>query len=102
MNNFLKDKLINFNKLKGWDITDVDLMETITEATILWEGKRNEHRWYCLIPTVIRIGDTYLQYNRCEVRSEESNIADCIGGYKLEDVIEVVPVDKVITVYEEK
>jgi hypothetical protein len=101
MNTKIKNHLLAYSESKGYGITDEDLMKIIVEAyPIVCEGKRDEHRWYDMIPTVVNINGMLLQYNRCSVKGEESSVEDCIGGYKLDDVIEVKPIIKPITVYE--
>ena len=100
MNEKIKNHLIAYNTSKGWDTTESSLMETVIEADSLWEGKRDRHRWYTLIPTVVCIEGMFLQYDYCDVDGETSNIDDCIGGYKLHSVIEVKPVQKTVTIYE--
>lgn len=99
MNEKIRQHLIKYAKSKGWDTTDKDLMEIVTDANSVWEGKRDEHRWYTLVSTVVCVDGVFLQYNYCDVHSEESSVEDCIGGYKLEDVIEVEPKEVVMTIY---
>ena len=101
MNEKIRKHLISYCESKDWDDTsDASLMEVITDAKAIWEGKRDRHRWYTLIPTVVCIDGMFLQYNYCDVDGEMSNVDDCIGGYKLRNVIEVKPVQKTITLYE--
>ena len=96
-----KNHLIKYCKAKGWeDISDEALMEIITDAKVAWEGTRDRHRWYTLIPTVVEIDGMFLMYNYCDVDGEESSVEDCIGGYELDDVIEVVPKEIKTTIYE--
>ena len=101
MNEKIKKHLIAYSKATWPDLetTDEDLMEIITDAKSIWEGRRDRHRWYTLIPRVVEIDGMFLQYAHCDVDGEESSVEDCIGGYKLEDVIEVKPQDKVETTY---
>ena len=98
-----KQKLIKFNESKQWETTDESLMETITDyGSEVWQGKMDRHRWYTMFPLVVRIGDMFLKYDCCDVHGEESSVEDCIGGYKLDDVVEVFPVSVVITEYKTK
>lgn len=99
MNDKIKNHLIAYCKSKGWDTDEDNLIEAVTDSKTLWEGKRDEHRWYTLIPSVVCVDGMYLQYTYCDVKSEESSVEDCIGGYKLEDIIEVRPEDETVTVY---
>ena len=84
----------------GWGTSEADLIECVTEADYLWQGERDEHRWYTLVPTVVNVDGMLLMFDYCDVRSEESGVEDCIGGYELDDVVEVSPVKKTVTVYE--
>ena len=95
-----KNQLIKYNKSKKWGTTDAGLMETIIEAKPIWEGKRDRHRWYTLIPRVVVIDGMYLQFSYCDVDGEQSSVEDCIGGYKLKDVIEVGPKTVETVIYE--
>ncbi|KKM70876.1 hypothetical protein LCGC14_1436360 [marine sediment metagenome] len=100
MNEKIKNHLIKYCESKEYGTSDVDLLEVITEANPLWEGKRDRHRWYTMIPTVVCVEGMFLEYNHCDVDGENSNVDDCIGGYKLSDIFEVKPVEKMTTVYE--
>lgn len=100
MNEKIKNHLIDYCKSKDWGTSDADLLETITEAKEVWQGKRDRHRWYTLIPTVVCVDGMYLLYTFCDVDGEMASVEDCIGGYKLEEVIEVKPRQKTMTVYE--
>jgi len=92
MNEEIKSHLIKYCESKGWeDTSDKALMDIIVDAKTVWEGKRDRHRWYTLIPTVVEISGMFLMYNCCDIDGEESSVEDCIGGYKLEDVVQVVP-----------
>lgn len=99
MNEKIKNHLINYCKTKGYEATDESLIEVVTQAKIIYEGKRDVHRWYTLIPSVVQIDGMYLQYDYCFIHSEESSVEDCIGGYKLSDIIEVKPEIQPTTVY---
>ena len=100
MNEEIKQHLIKYCKSKGWeDNSDKELMEVITDAKAVWEGQRDRHRWYTLIPTVVEIDGMFLMYDYCDVHGEEANVEDCIGGYKLEDVVQVVPQVEAVMVY---
>lgn len=95
-----KEKLVKYNESKGYGISDDDLIETIIECgQTIWQGKGDRHRWYTLIPTVVKVGDVYFQYDRCDVHGEEANVEDCIGGYKLDDMFEVKPVTQTVIGY---
>jgi len=98
----IREHLEAYNTSKGYGVTDADLMETITEADSIWEGERDEHRWYTLVPTVVYIDGIYLCYDCCDCRDENSDVDDCIGGYKLSDVVEVEPENKTVIVFKKK
>jgi hypothetical protein len=99
MNERIKENLANKCKSQGYGTTDDDLIELVLNEKTLWEGKRDEHRWYTLVPTVVCVDGMYLMMNVCHVKGEESSVEDCIGGYKLNDIIEVAPEQKIVTVY---
>lgn len=101
MNEKIKNHLIKYAESEGWDDTsDEALMEIITDSKAIWEGTRDRHRWYTLIPTVVEIDGMFLMFDFCDVDGEMSNVDDCIGGYKLEDVVEVLPKEVKTTIYE--
>ena len=99
MNEKIKNHLIKYCESKGYGTTDADLIEVVIEANPVWQGKPDRHRWYTLFPTVVWVEGMFLQYISCDVQGEENSVEDCIGGYKLEDVIEVSPQQETVTVY---
>ncbi len=96
----IKEHLMKFNESKGWGISDADLMETVLESDFLWQGDRDEHRWYTLIPTVVDVNGMLLMFTLCRVEGENSSVEDCIGGYKLENIREARPKEITTTIYE--
>ena len=100
MNDKIRNHLTKYCESKEYGTSDADLIEVVTEATSVWEGERDRHRWYTLIPTVVCVDGMFLEFNFCDVDGEMANVDDCIGGYKLADIFEVKPVEKMTTVYE--
>ena len=87
-----KQKLISFNIEKGYGITDADIIETILECgEVIWEGTQDRHRWFSMIPTVVKINDILIEYDRCDAHGEMASVDDCIGGYTLDMFKEVRP-----------
>lgn len=91
-----KEKISKWALANGYKSqpSDYDIIEIITDCgKVVWEGSQDRHRWYSMIPTVVKLGDMFIQYDYCDVHGEEANIEDCIGGYKLDNFVEVVPVE---------
>jgi len=99
MNDKIRQHLVKYHESKGYAVDDASLVETITESKAVWEGERDRHRWYTMIPTVVCVDGMYLQFNFCDVDGETFDVDDCIGGYKLDDVFEVEPKEETVTVY---
>lgn len=100
MNDKIRDHLKKYCESKGYGTSDANLIEVVTEATPVWEGKRDRHRWYTLIPTVVCVEGMFLSFNFCDVDGEMSDVEDCIGGYKLANIEEVKPKKVETTIYE--
>ena len=102
MNERIREHLVRHNEIKKWGITDEDLIETVVDADSVWEGVREEHRWYTMVPTVVCIDGMFLIFNKCHVRGENSDVDDCIGGYELKNIVEAEPEEILVTVYKVK
>jgi len=103
MNEETKRHLKKYCESKGWETTDKSLIELIIDSgENVWEGKRDRHRWYTLIPTVVKVAGIFIKYNYCDPDGEMSDVNDCIGGYKLEDMEQVFPKEVKTTIYEPK
>ena len=102
MNETIKKHVSDYNESEGWGTGDAALLETIVDSKVVWEGKRDEHRWYTLIPTVTCINGMFLMHTHCHTKGEATEVSDCIGGYKLAEVVEVVSKEATVTIYEPK
>ena len=100
MNDKIKQHLVAYNASKGWGLDDGALLETVIESDALWEGTRDENRWYTLVPTVVDVNGMFLIFDSCHVKGEASDVDDCIGGYKLENIKEAVSKEVTVTIYE--
>jgi len=50
----------------------------------------------------VKVAGIFIKYNYCDPDGEMSDVNDCIGGYKLEDMEQVFPKEVKTTIYEPK
>lgn len=102
MNRRIKDALIEYNKSNGCGTSDEDLIETVTEAKVVWTGRRDEHRWYTLIESVVFVAGLYLLFWEIKSKSEEASIRDMGMCYRLDEIYEAVPEEIKTVIYKAK
>lgn len=102
----LKQFVTEYNEEHEYS-TDIEgLFETFEECfEVVHKEVDSEHRWYNWVNKVVKITidgtERFFEYQDIEAKGEDENRWDC--GFEtpdLDDLKEVFPVEKTITVYE--
>ena len=98
----LRQHIGEYAMSKGMGNTDKDIIDIIIESNPVWQGEPDRHRWYTLTPYVVEVNGRFVDYQCCFPHGEDSDVEDCIGGYKLDDFVEVFPQQVTTTIYKRK
>jgi hypothetical protein len=103
----LRDKLNAIDSADGGDNSDDCIYEMLTEAETVKEYGHDEHRWYTMFSTVVKVGDIFVDFedysnsgdepafdgaeatrmvldSACEVFEKEVTVVDYVTADKLE------------------
>lgn len=102
----LKQFITEFNEEEGYSTDMYELFETFEECfDVVHKEVDSEHRWYNSVTKVVKVtidgAVRFFEYPSIEVKGENLDRCDC--GFEtpdLDDLKEVFPVEKTITVYE--
>ncbi len=100
MNQKIREHLENYCKRRGYDISNEDLMEVVTESKIIdWEIT-NSHRWYDNTEVITEVDGMFLKYDGFHITGDNS--CDDLGlKHDLNSLVEVVKTTKTIEYYKE-
>jgi hypothetical protein len=95
----VKEFLENHNKSKGWGTETQDLIEALIEAKTVWEGNKEDRRWWYECDVVVEIDGKFIMYPYA--RSTRDMSASESGWEMYLSCIRFVkPVEKTVIVYE--
>jgi hypothetical protein len=100
MNKKIKEHLEKFNKKHGYSLDEISLIETLKECgKDLYRGDEDEHRWYTNYFYVKDIDGMLIGYVDAVPKDENATLADMGIEFDINSICEVVPEEKVITIY---
>ena len=97
MNEKIRKNLIKHNKATGFGTNDDDLIETLEEAKLLWEGDEDEHRWWTCFTRVVEVDGMYIAYGWAKTTGDMSAKE---RGWEFDPsfIHEVKPVEETVTI----
>ena len=92
MTDKLKEKIVNYNKKKGYGISDSELAETLIEGNTKKEYSHSKHRWYTSYMQVVQLDDFFVAF-ATYTNSGDEPAFDTKDWHEmvLESAIEVIP-----------
>ena len=98
MNDNVRQHLIAYNQKNNWSLENDSLIETITEAHVIYEEKLSKGRWWNNIFRVTQIDGMFIGYEYAQANRDES-IRDLGWDFDERTICQVWPVEKIVTVY---
>lgn len=95
----VKQHLIAYAKANDWTTSDTDLIEILTEGSVIYEAKLSEGRWWNNVFRITKIDGMYIGYNYAQANRDES-VRDLGWDFDPATICEVRPVEKMVTIYE--
>ena len=72
MNKTVRDHVKRYNESKGYGVEDNDIIETITDANVIYSGESDDFRWWTEVFRVCEIDGMLIGYWWAETTGDES------------------------------
>ena len=99
MNDKIRKHLAAHNEKHGWATTDESALETIREAERVSKVEEYTSRWWNGYVYVVKVGGMFIEYRDAETTGDK-NARDCGYEFDPRTIVEVEPVERMVTVYE--
>ena len=99
MKDNVKNYLIEHNEKNGHGTDLSDLMETLIDAPVVWEGEHDEHRWIIYFTRVGQVGDMFISYEYATCTGDNS-LSDAGFEWDWDSVCECKPKEVKTIIYE--
>lgn len=96
--------LIEYNKSKGWGITEDKLIETLTEAVytdLVHEEISSSHRWWVEYLTVVKVDGMLIGFGTAKT-SGDMSVDERGWEFDPDSIGEMIETERVVKVYEWK
>lgn len=101
MNEKVKEHLIKYNTENGYSIEEDSLIETLTEANVIYEKETSGSRWWNNYFRVVEIDGMFIGYSWARAFRDETP-KDCGWEFDTDTIGEVEAKEIVTTVYQYK
>lgn len=99
MNTKILEHLKKHNEKHGWATDEACIIETLTEAKVIWSKKTSQHRWWNDIFRVVKINGMLIGYDYAEATGDNS-LRDLGWEFNMESICEVKPKEIKTIIYE--
>lgn len=98
MNQKIKDYLTKYNQENNWPTDENSLIDTLTEAPVIYKEETGKSRWWNNYFRVTEINGLLIGYGWAETFRDESP-DDCGWEFNTDTIVEVEQIEITTTVY---